>query len=154
MKINVNEIMEMNLSELTLEQFVSVAFTLLVCTAFAVIVFIMILQIIGMLIDLVFYLVCKDKRHGGWWFKRDLCRYIGALKHQTINAPSEKAYYLYYNRLVGAVEALFYSGLIDNKLYLKLAAKGIPSYYDLKKEREANETKPTKERPEVDTDQL
>lgn len=153
MKINVNEIMEMNLSELTLEQFVSVAFTLLVCTAFAVIVFIMILQIIGMLIDLVFYLVCKDKRHGGWWFKRDLCRYIGALKHQTIKAPTEKAYYLYYNRLLGAAEALFDFGLIDGKLFLKFAVKGIPSYYDLKKERDLSETKPTKERAEVDTDQ-
>ncbi len=120
MKINVDEIMKMTINELTLEQFVFVAFTLLVCTALAVIVFIMILQIIGMLIDLVFYLVCKDKRHGGWWFKRDLCRYIGALKHQTINAPSEKAYYLYYNRLIGAVEALFRFGLIDNELYLLL----------------------------------
>lgn len=152
MKINVDEIMKMTLNELTLEQFVFVAFTLLVCTALAVIVFIMILQIIGMLIGLVFYLVCKDKRHGGWWFKRDLCRYIGSLKHQTINAPSEKAYYLYYNRLIGAVEALFRFGLIDNELYLKLAAKGISSYYDLKKEREADENESTKERSEVDTD--
>lgn len=153
MKINVDEIMEMTLNELTLEQFVFVALTLLVCTALAVIIFIMILQIIGMLIDLVFYLVCKDKRHGGWWFKRDLCRYIGALKHQTINAPSEKAYYLYYNRLLGAAEALFNFGLIDGKLFLKFAVKGIPSYYDLKKEREADENKSTKERPEIDTDQ-
>ncbi len=152
MKINVDEIMEMTLSDLTLEQFVFLALTLLICTAFAVIVFIMILQIIGMLIDLVFYLVCKDKRHGGWWFKRDLCRYIGALKHQTIKASSEKAYYLYYNRLVGAVEALFRFGLINNDLYLKLAAKGIPSYYDLKKERESDENKSTKECPEIDTD--
>lgn len=74
------------------------------------------------------------------------------MKHQTINAPSEKAYYLYYNRLIGAVEALFRFGLIDNELYLKLAAKGISSYYDLKKEREADENESTKERSEVDTD--
>ena len=151
--MNADEIMKMTLNELTLEQFVFVALTLLVCTALAVIIFIMILQIIGMLIDLVFYLVCKDKRHGGWWFKRDLCRYIGALKHQTVNSPSEKAYYLYYNRLVGAVEALFRFGLIDNELYLKLAAKGIPSYYNLKKEREADENESTKECPEIHTDQ-
>jgi len=152
MKINVDEIMKMTLNELTLEQFVFVALILLVCTALAVIIFIMILQIIGMLIDLVFYLVCKNKRHGGWWFKRDLCRYIGRLKHQTIKAPTEKAYYLYYNRLIGAVEALFYARLIDNDLYLKLAAKGIPSYYDLKKECKADENKPTEKRSEVDTD--
>lgn len=153
MKINVDEIMKMTLSELTLEQFVLVALTLLVCTALAIIIFIIILQIMGMLIDLVFYLVCKDKRHGGWWFKRDLCRYIGALKHQTIKAPTEQAYYLYYNRLVGAVEALFRFGLVDNELYLKLAAKGIPSYYDLKKERAANENESTKERAEIYPDQ-
>ena len=64
--MNADEIMKMTLNELTLEQFVFVALTLLVCTAFAVIIFIMILQIIGMLIDLVFYLVCKDKRPGRW----------------------------------------------------------------------------------------
>ncbi len=117
MKINVDEIMKMTLSELTFEQFVVIAFALLVGALIAVIIFIMILQLIGLLIDLVFYLVCKDKRHGGWWFKRDLCRYIGALKHQIINAPSEKAYYLYYNRLAGAVEALSYCGLVDSKLF-------------------------------------
>lgn len=135
MKINVDEIMKMTLSELTFEQFVVIAFALLVGALIAVIIFIMILQLIGLLIDLVFYLVCKDKRHGGWWFKRDLCRYIGALKHQIINAPSEKAYYLYYNRLAGAVEALSYCGLVDSKLFLKFVAKGIPSYYDLENKR-------------------
>lgn len=135
MKINVDEIMKMTLSELTFEQFVVIAFALLVGALIAVIIFIMILQLIGLLIDLVFYLVCKDKRHGGWWFKRDLCRYIGSLKRQTINAPTEQAYYLYYNRLAGAVEALSYCGLADSKLFLKFVAKGIPSYYYLKNKR-------------------
>lgn len=135
MKINVDEIMKMTLSDLTFEQFAVMAFTLLVCSALAVIIFIIILQLIGLLIDLVFYLVCKDKRHGCWWFKRDLCRYIGSLKRQTINAPTEQAYYLYYNRLAGAVEALSYFGLADTKLYLKFIAKGVPSYYDLENKR-------------------
>ena len=58
---------------------------------------------------------------------------------------------MYYNRLIGAVEALFYVGLIDNDLYLKFVAKGIPSYYDLKKERAADENNPTEERAKVDT---
>ena len=60
---------------------------------------------------------------------------------------------MYYNRLIGAVEALFYVGLIDNDLYLKFVAKGIPSYYDLKKERAANENESTEKCPEINTDQ-
>lgn len=150
--MNVNEIFEMNLSELTFEQFAVAMVFFFLCAALVIILVSAICELLKLIVDLGFYLFGKNKRLGGWWFKRDLCRYIGSLKHQTIKASTEKAYYLYYNRLIGAVEALFYVGLIDNDLYLKFAAKGIPSYYDLKKERAADENKPTEERPEVDTD--
>lgn len=129
--MNVNEIFEMNLSELTFEQFAVAMFFCFLCAALVIIFLISLFELLKLIVDLGFYLFCKDKRLGGWWFKRDLCRYIGSLKHQTIKAPTEKAYYLYYNRLIGAVEALSEFGLIDNDLYLKFAAKGIPSYYDL-----------------------
>lgn len=178
--MNFNEIFKMNLSELTLEQFVIVFFILLVFTVVAVIIFLMFFQILSLLVDLICYLVCKNKRLGGWWFKRDLCRYIGSLKHQTIKAPTEKAYYLYYNRLIGAADSLRRFGFIDNELFLKFTA--VPSYLDLnhekphngvklfsgepgsgmschcimpnnfEKESEINENKSTEERAEVDTD--
>lgn len=122
--MNVNEIFEMNLSELTFEQFAVAMVFCFLCAALIII-------IVSAFDDLGFYLFGKNKRLGGWWFKRDLYRYIGSLKHQTIKAPTEQAYHLYYNRLIGAVEALSAFGLIDNDLYLKFAAKGIPSYYDL-----------------------
>lgn len=128
--MNFYQFLDIPLSDLTLEQFFIVAFILLVCVAFTVLIFLEIYEILSLLFDLICYLLCKDKRLGGWFFKRNLCRYIGALKHQTIKAPTEKAYYLYYNRLVGAVEALSNFGLIDSKLFLKFIS--IPSYEELR----------------------
>lgn len=128
--MNTNELMKMTLNELTVEQFIAVILGVLIAVVFVVIIFFALLGIFEILFDFVFYLVFKDKRLGGWWFKRDLCAYIGRLKHQTIKAPTEKAYYLYYNRLVGAVEAFLKFGLINNNLSLKFLA--VPSYDDLK----------------------
>lgn len=122
-------------------------FTILTCTALAVIIFFTLFEILQLIVDFVFFCFRKTKRLGGWWFKRDVCRYIGRLKHQTIKAPTEKAYYLYYNRLIGACDALFYSGLIDSKLWLKFSV--IPSYSDLvykkslEKDRESDENQST-----------
>lgn len=123
------------------------------CAALVIIFVSALCELLKLIVDLGFYLLGKNKRLGGWWFKRDLCGYIGRLKHQTIKAPTEKAYYLYYNRLIGAAEALLAFGLIDRKLFLKFTAKGIPSYYDLKKDRESNENRTTEERSKVHTDQ-
>lgn len=124
------ELMEMTLNELTVGQFISVILGVLIAVVFVVIIFFAFLGILDILVDFVFNLVCKDKRLGGWWFKRDLCQYIGRLKQQTIKAPTEKAYYLYYNRLAGAVEAFCKFGIINNNLALKFIS--VPSYEDLK----------------------
>lgn len=128
--MNNNELMEMTLNELTVEQFISVILGVLIAVVFTVIIFFAFLGVLNILVDFILYLLCKDKRLGGWFFKRDLCQYIGRLKYQTIQAPTEKAYYLYYNRLVGAVEAFLKFGLINNNLALKFLA--VPSYDDLK----------------------
>lgn len=154
--MNANEIFEMTLNELTVKQFVVVMFTILICTALAVIIFFTIFEILQLIVDFVFFCFRKTKRLGGWWFKRDVCRYMGRLKHQTIKAPTEKAYYLYYNRLIGAAEVLNEYGIIDDKLYLKFAV--VPSYADLNpnyymKGSATDETGTAEERTEVDQDQ-
>lgn len=132
--MNFDEILKMNLSELTFEEFfVSMAFCFF-CILLVIIFVISFCKLLELIVDLGFYLFGKNKRLGGWWFKRDLCRYIGCLKYAVKHASSEQSYNLYYNRLIGAVEALFYAKVIDNNLYLKFAAKGIPSYYDLRPE--------------------
>lgn len=127
--MNTSELMKMTLNELTVEQFIAVILGVLIAVVFTVIIFFALFGIFKILVDFVFYLVCKDKRLGGWFFKRDFCQYIGSLKRQTTQAPTEKAYYLYYNRLVGAVEAFLKFGLINNNLALKFIA--VPSYEDL-----------------------
>lgn len=124
--MNINEFMKMILSDLTVEQFIAVVSGVLISAIFVVIVFFMICGILKLLVDLVCFLLFKDKRLGGWWYKRSVCAYIGRLKNQVIKAPNEKAYYLYYNRLIGAVEALLEFGIIDTRLCLKFTA--VPSY--------------------------
>lgn len=135
-----NEIMGMTLSELTVVEFITVMAVILISAIFVVILFFALLDVLNLLFDLVCYLVCKDKHLGGWWFKRDVCGYIGRLKHQTIKAPTEKAYYLYYNRLIGAIDVLLQFGIIDTKLWLKFSA--VPSYEQLK----LKELNPSKEK--------
>ena len=136
--MNANEIMGMTLNELTVLQFIAVMAGVLISAIFVVIIFFTLFDILKLLFDLVCYLVCKDKRLGGWWFKRDVCGYIGRLKHQTMKAPTEKAYYLYYNRLIGAIEVLLQFGIIDTKLFLKFSV--VPSYEQLKL-KELNQSK-------------
>ena len=113
--MNVNEIMEMPFSELTFQQFVTVFFTLLVCTAFVVIIFFTVCEILKILVDFVFYLVCRDKRNGGYWFNLRLCRYIASLRKKVIHSNNDKAFYLYYNRLIGAVNFGLEMGFYSNE---------------------------------------
>lgn len=136
--MNTNEFMKMILSDLTVEQFIAVVSGVLISSIFVVIIFFAICGILKLLVDLVCFLLFKDKRLGGWWYKRSVCSYIGRLKKQVIKSPNEKAYYLYYNRLIGAVEALLEFGIIDTRLWLKFTA--VPSY-DFLKWKEKNELK-------------
>lgn len=124
--MNANEIMGMSLNDLTVEHFIIIMGVTLISAVFAVVILLSLLSVLKLLIDLVCFLLFKDKRLGGWWFKRSVCSYIGRLKKQVINSPTEKAYYLYYNRLIGAVEALEAFGIIDSRLWLKFTA--VPKY--------------------------
>ena len=76
MKINVNEIFEMNLSELTFEQFAIAMIFCILCAALGIIFVSALCELLKLIVDLGFYLFGKNKRLGGWWFKRDLCAYI------------------------------------------------------------------------------
>lgn len=136
--MNANEFLSMTLNELTVEQIIVAIGVALISVIFVVAIVFSLFTILKLLIDLICFRLFKDKRLGGWWFKRSVCAYIGRLKKQVIKAPNEKAYYLYYNRLIGASEALLEFGIIDVRLWLKFTA--VPNY-DFLKWKEKYESK-------------
>ena len=72
-------------------------------------------------IEMILFLIRKDKYKAGYD-----CAQLYALKHmaklrkQVKNARSEKAYFLFYNRLVGAFETYVHLGIFTYKQFDKL----------------------------------
>ena len=105
------------LSDITVSEFIALMGTIIV------IAFIgwLIAQIIIFVLDMILFLIRKDKYRA----KYD-CAYLYALKHiaklrnQVKNARSEKAFFLFYNRLVGAFETYVHLGIFTYKQFDKL----------------------------------
>lgn len=107
----------LKLSEITVTEFVA----LIISLVFVIFMVYMIGQIIYIILDILFFLIRKDKYHT----RRDLL-YIYALKDmakhrkQVRNAPTEKAFYLYYNRMIGAYESYVALGIFKDDVCTKL----------------------------------
>jgi len=105
------------LSDITVSEFIG----LIGATAFIVLIGYVITRIILFVLEMIIFLFRKDKYRA----KYD-CAYLYALKHmaklrnQVKNARSEKAFYLFYNRMVGAFETYVHLGLFTYKQFIKL----------------------------------
>lgn len=105
------------LCDLTVTEFIGIVLSLL----FIIFMFYMMCQIICIILDILFFFIRKDK----YRTRRDLL-YIYALKDmakhrkQVRNAPTEKAFYLYYNRMIGAYESYVTLGVFKDDVCTKL----------------------------------
>lgn len=123
----------LKLSEITVTEFFALIATLIL------IVYVVwtIGQIIYIILDILCFFIRKDKYHT----RRDLL-YIYALKDmakhrkQVRNAPTEKAFYLYYNRMVGAYESYVALGIFKGDVCSKLL--DVRGVYLWKQESEDN----------------
>ena len=123
----------LKLSEITVTEFVALIATLIL------IIYIVwtIGQIIYIVLDILCFFIRKDK----YRTRRDLL-YIYALKDmakhrkQVRNAPTEKAFYLYYNRMIGAYESYVALGVFKDDVCNKLL--DVRGVYVWKQESEDN----------------
>lgn len=97
--MNFYQLWEMPLNELTVNQFIRL---LVCCFAFMILLY-SLYALLKFILNLISYFVRKDKYNFPFFSSVSTLRYIGRLRKQVENAPSEKAYYLYYNQLLGVV---------------------------------------------------
>lgn len=122
------------LSDITVSEFIALMGTMIV------IVFIgcCISRIIVFVLEMILFLIRKDKYRAKY-----NCAQLYALKHmaklrkQVKNARSEKAYYLFYNRMVGAFETYVSLGIFTYKQFDKLC--DIRGVYVWQQESEDNQ---------------
>ena len=124
----------LKLSEITVIEFISVmaAFALVILAAWFV------YKSVVLLMDGLFFIFCRNK----YRTRRYELLYIYALKdmakhrRQVRNAPSEKAFYLYYNRMIGAYESYVALGIFKDDVCSKLL--DVRGVYVWKQESEDN----------------
>ncbi len=108
------------LSDMTVEQFQSLMGTLV---GFCIVLFLLIFVICYLakyLIDFIMFLFRKDKYKEPDYIRLKGFSLICRLRKQAENAPTEKAYFLYYNRLLGALLVLTELGIISRHASPKL----------------------------------
>lgn len=126
----------LKLSEITIFEFISVIAALV----FTIFMVWFLLQMIYLLLDVLFFVFCKNK----YRTRRRELLYIYALKDmakhrkQVRNAPTEKAFYLYYNRMIGAYESYVALGIFKDNVCSKLL--DIRGVYVWKKRSNENES--------------
>ena len=76
-------------------------------------------ELFKFILNLITYFIHKDKYNFDFPFYMRILRYIGRLRKQVMNAPTEKAYYLYYNQLIGAVHFGSEMGYFSDKNVLR-----------------------------------
>lgn len=78
------------------------------------------------LFDLISYAIRKDKYKISDLSGIHVSRYVHLLRRSVMYAPTEKAYFIYYNRLIGAVQLALELGYYDNKMSVELL--DVPNY--------------------------
>ena len=109
------QIWQSHLSDLTVNQFMSflMAFLLLGLIGLSL------CELFKFILNLITYFIHNDKYNFDFPFYMRILRYIGRLRKQVMNAPTEKAYYLYYNQLIGAVHFGSEMGYFSDKNVLR-----------------------------------
>ncbi|MBP1559723.1 MAG: hypothetical protein J6C96_00545 [Oscillospiraceae bacterium] len=121
MESKYGDIQNMLMSELTVSELVTFFVCLFIFLAIILVVGFLIIKVVDFILDLILYLIRKDKYHS-----RSDFLYIHALRHmarlrqQVKSAKSEKSYFLFYNRLLGAYESYVQLGLFSYNAFPKL----------------------------------
>lgn len=118
--MEVNQFSEILIGELTVEQYIVMLgfiFGLIIISCF---LFSIISHILNSVLDLIQYAIRKDKYNSRNFAVLRAYRHIASLRKQVKNAPSEKSYYLFYNRLIGAVQFAREMGYIGERNILRL----------------------------------
>ena len=134
--MEIKELQEMFLGEMTGQQFITLLFACLFAVVLAFIIADIMFHILRVICALVVYLCRKDKYKQYDFAVVRAYRQIASLRKQVKYAPTEKAYVLYYNQLIGAVHFAREMGYISERNVLRIV--DIPCNYE--KEREADES--------------
>ena len=126
--MEVIEMSEVLLEDLTVNQYIG-----LICTIFGVlgglvIIAYTIYHLVSLILDYIIYCFRKDKYKSRNFAAMRAYRHIGRLRKQVKIASTEKAYYLYYNQLIGAVHFAREMGYISEKNVLRIV--DIPRNYE------------------------
>jgi len=124
----------LKLSEVTVHEFI----LLIGSIVFSVFIGLFISRIIIFILEMIIFSIRKNKYKAGYD-----CAHLYALKHiaklrkQVKSAKSEKAYFLFYNRLVGAFETYVHLGIFTYKQFEKLC--DVRDVYVLREGKKNNE---------------
>lgn len=144
--MEVIEMSEMLLGDLTVNQYIGLICTIIGVLGGLFIIAYTIYHLVSLILDYVIYCFRKDKYKSRNFAVMRACRHIASLRKQVKYAPTEKAYVLYYNQLIGAVHFAREMGYIGERNVLRIV--DIPRNYE-NKERETDETGTTKEHTEI-----
>lgn len=159
--MEINEFYVMPLGELTVEQYITLIgfiFGLIIvgCAVASIVV-----DILKIILNLIHYAIRKDKYNSDLIHRRAY-KHIAVLRNQFKSARTETEYIIFLNRLSSAFMAYVEVGLIPyeyfdkvfkvSSLYNKAFADKYASHVRARKDRAADENKPTEECSEVDTD--
>ncbi len=106
------ENMKMLLSDLTIEQFKELVLCFLSFFTTLFLKLLLTYYIVKFILNILVFLFRKDKYKEPDYIRLKGFRLICRLRKQAENAPTEKAYFLYYNRLLGALLLMTELGII------------------------------------------
>ena len=126
--MEIKELQEMLLGQMTGQQFMTLLFACLFAVVLAFIIADIMFHILRVIFALVVYLCRKDKYKQYDFAVVRAYRLIASLRKQVKYAPTEKAYVLFYNQLLGAVLFAREMGYIGERNVLRIV--DIPRNYE------------------------
>lgn len=139
--------METYLSELTVGDYVMLNGMLCGCIVVVYLILRLLLNLVQFIIDFLFYRFSKDKYKNRDFALVKAHRLLAYFRLRAKRASSETAFYLFYNRLMGAIEFACELGYISDKLAFKISDFR-PIYLDEEEEHAADEAATVKESEE------
>lgn len=143
------ELSEMLLGELTVEQYIVLIATFCGVLFGLIFIAVCLFGLIKEIFAFIEYFFREDKYKHRDFSRKEAYKYIAILKRQCLNAPTEYAFYFYYNRFIGAIDMASRVGLIScfDKNFFKLVnIRG--KFKFTENERTADETAAVKESEE------
>lgn len=105
---------------LTVEEFTQLFGSLFSLSIFLCAVLVFGYNLFKFIFDTITFFIRKDKYKSPDWSFIHISRYIRRLRRSALNARSQNEYFLYYNRLVGAVELALELGYYTNESTVKI----------------------------------